>query len=94
MERIRKLGIVKISKELYEDKYKSIVCKLFLEFQPLNITFELYPEPIYRVIGTSDSFEEVKEGFNIPVYDVLFRMNENKDYTITFNKIYGKVKSN
>lgn len=87
MEKIRKLGIIRISKELYEKDYKTFIHKLFEQFQPLEIKIELYPCPVYIVTATHEEFEEVEEGFIIPTYDVTIKLEDGDKFSISFNKI-------
>lgn len=87
MERIRKLGVIWVSQEIYENEYKGIVSKIFLTLQPLNIQFELYPAPIYKVICTHDDFDEVQEGNEIPTYDVLVTEQGHNEFSFQFKKL-------
>lgn len=87
MTRITKLGVIKVSQEIYESMYKSMVSKIFLTLQPLNIQFEPYPAPIYKIICTHDDFDEVAEGNEIPTYDVLVTEQGHNEFSFQFKKL-------
>jgi hypothetical protein len=62
-------GRIRISEELYENHYDSV--KVIFEYvRPIAIEYEYHRNNDYVIWGYSDEFDEVKEGEEIPLYDV------------------------
>lgn len=70
MKVLRKIGVITISKELYEQDYKNLVLEFFKDFQPLQINLVQFPAPLYKCTGLHNSFDPIQEGDNIPEYDI------------------------
>ena len=77
-----KKGIIVISKEIYEHCWGA-AGDIFKVFKPSHIEFRHWENDVWYFYGTCEFFEEVKEGFEIPKYDVMFNTVDN---TYSFKK--------
>lgn len=78
-----KKGIIRISKEVYNECWP-VIADIFKDFRPTYIEFRHWENDIWYFYGTSERFEEVEEGFQIPFYEVLF---DTVNKTYSFEKV-------
>ena len=71
MTNFNKRGKVKISRQLYYDG--NISHLLFKNFLPIKIETDI--DGFIIIAGYSNYFEEVKEGFAVPFYEIIFSTN-------------------
>ncbi len=69
-------GFIKISNDVYVKMWGTLYI-IFKDFRPTHIEFRHWENDIWYFYGTSDLFDEVKEGDIIPQYDVLLTRNED-----------------
>lgn len=80
-----KLGKIKITHQLILENSKDIL-PLFAKFLPLHVEREInIGDFIYT--GICDEFEDVKEGEDIPFYEVTMKRKEDQTITVEFKKI-------
>jgi len=85
-----KRGLIRITKELYEQKY-NVVCMIFKVFRPIHIEYRHWENDMYYIYGVSDNFKELPEASMTPEYDVIFTSHDNNScYTFEF-RLYGDV---
>lgn len=78
-----KKGIIGISKEIYDHCWTTIA-DMFKEFKPSHIEFRHWDNDLWYFYGTSERFDEVKEGEQIPFYYVVF---DTVNKTFAFKKM-------
>jgi len=78
-----KKGFIRISKQLYDESY-DLISPLFLLFKPMHIEFRHWENDIWYFWGTSEKFDELKEGDAVPGYEVLITPHSHE---ITFNRL-------
>ncbi|MNG66073.1 hypothetical protein D3C71_344190 [compost metagenome] len=82
---MNKLGRIEISDDFLNLKNAKILGALFSKFIPCHIDINArYRHIIYT--GFSEQFEEVNEGFGIPLYVVEIYNKEGDFYEINFTK--------
>jgi len=87
---MKRLGYILASEELYIEQ-KDIFMELFKQFYPFTIQYNgVYHEnpKTFKLVGECDSFDEIKEGDNIPKYDCITTISEDGGfYKFRFVKI-------
>ena len=79
-------GLIKITNELINQDWTTIYV-LFEYFRPTYIEFRYWENDIWYFYGVSELFDELKEGENVPHYDVIFTNNKDQKSTIQFKRI-------
>lgn len=67
----KRKGVVKVTKEFYENEWPT-VCQIFKHFRPSHIEFRHWENDVWYFFGTSEFFDELKEGEATPEYLAIF----------------------
>ena len=78
-----KRGIISVSNDIYTNRY-DLAKIIFNYMKPIRIDFEYWNGNVWRFVGESDLFDEIKEGESIPNYDAMLKTKE--DGTVVFDK--------
>lgn len=81
-----KKGFIKATDELLKRDWGNLY--IFMkDFRPTHIEFRHWENDVWYFYGVSELFDEIKEGEDIPQYDVLFTMQEDKSLTYEFKRV-------
>jgi hypothetical protein len=76
-------GFIKISDILYREEWDKFY--IFMkDFRPTHIEFRHWENDIWYMYGVSAKFKPVKEGEDVPQYDVLFTTHKDGSLTYEF----------
>jgi len=79
-------GYIVISKHLYENNY-DLISIIFTKFRPTHIEKTYWTNDGWTIWGESKEFREVKEGEEVPRYDVVLKSGKKKIESFYFSEI-------
>lgn len=79
-------GLIKISNELYAQNW-SLIYFFMKDFRPTHIEFRHLENDIWYLYGESDKFEPIKEGEEVPQYDVIFTISPGSGVSYEFKRV-------
>lgn len=81
-----KRGFIKCYDTLLKERWHELYI-FFKDFRPTHIEFRHWENDIWYFYGVSELFDELKEGDQIPQYDVIFTRTDDKVVSYKFERI-------
>lgn len=79
-------GFIKMTDQLYKENWKDIYI-FFKDFRPTHIEFRHWENDIWYFYGESELFDIIKEGMQIPQYEVMLTRHNDNTITYEFKKV-------
>ena len=81
-----KKGFIKVSDILIKQDWGKLYI-FFKDFRPTYIEFRHWENDTWHYYGVSELFDELKEGEQVPQYEVIFTSHPDSSLTYEFKRL-------